>query len=108
MRNVEEKLQLAGATSPEARGARFVAVLCLAWPDGSRRCYRGEVEGRLVWPPRGARGFGYDPMFLPDGQDRTFGEMSAEEKHGQAAWQHGPLSHRARALARFVAEELES
>lgn len=107
MRNIEEKLQLAGATGPADRRGRFVAVLCLAWPDGSRRTYRGEVEGTLVWPPRGTRGFGYDPMFQPDGHERSFGEMSAEEKHGLAVWQDGPLSHRARAFTRFASAELQ-
>lgn len=106
MRNVEEKLQIAGASGPDERSARFVAVLCLAWPDGERRLYRGEVEGTLVWPPRGERGFGYDPMFQPEGHERTFGEMSADEKHGFAVWQDQPLSHRARAFAQFAAAEL--
>jgi len=106
MRNIEEKLQIAGAATPEQRRGRFVAVLCLAWPDGTRVLHRGEVDGVLVWPPRGDRGFGYDPMFQPDGHDRTFGEMSAEEKHGLAVWQDGPLSHRARAFTLFAASEL--
>lgn len=105
MRNIEEKLQIAGASEPEQRGAQFVAVLCLAWPDGARTLYRGEVEGTLVWPPRGPRGFGYDPMFMPEGHERTFGEMTADEKHGLAVWQDGPLSHRARAFVRFAEAE---
>jgi XTP/dITP diphosphohydrolase len=101
MRLVEERLRAAGATTPSARRARFVAVLCLASPDGDARSWRGEVEGELVWPPRGDKGFGYDPMFKPEGNQRTFGEMSAEEKHG---WRPGatPLSHRARAFAAFA------
>jgi XTP/dITP diphosphohydrolase len=101
MRLVEEKLQAAGATKPDSRRGRFVAVLCLASPDGKTRSWRGEVEGELVWPPRGDMGFGYDPMFRPEGQERTFGQMSAEEKHG---WRPGaaPLSHRARAFAAFA------
>jgi XTP/dITP diphosphohydrolase len=101
MRLVEERLHEAGATSPDSRRAKFVAVLCLAAPDGDKRFWRGEVEGELVWPPRGNRGFGYDPMFRPDGYERTFGEMSAEEKHG---WRPGAeaLSHRARAFAAFA------
>ena len=103
MRVIEERLQAAGATTPDSRGARFVAVLSLAKPGGETREWRGEIEGTLVWPPRGTQGFGYDPMFLPDGETRTFGEMTAEEKHG---WRPGqtPLSHRARAFARFVAD----
>jgi XTP/dITP diphosphohydrolase len=101
MRNVEEALQLKGATGPDRRGACFVAALALAWPDAHVETVRGEVAGTLVWPPRGDKGFGYDPMFLPEGHDRTFGQMSAEEKHG---WRPGepdcvPLSHRARAFA---------
>jgi XTP/dITP diphosphohydrolase len=101
MRLIEEKLQAAGATTPGARRGRFVAALCLALPDGTTRSWRGEVEGELVWPPRGDKGFGYDPMFRPDGHQRTFGEMSAEEKHG---WRPGgkALSHRARAFAAFA------
>lgn len=107
MRNVEEKLQLAKAVSPEARTGRFVAVLCLAFPGGERRYYRGEVEGTMVWPPRGSIGFGYDPMFLPEGLERTFGEMSADEKHGWSAGRTDALSHRARAFALFAAAELQ-
>jgi XTP/dITP diphosphohydrolase len=105
MRLVEEQLQNENATTPVDRRARFVAVLCLATPDGRTRHWRGEVEGAIVWPPRGDEGFGYDPIFKPDGHDRTFGEMSASEKHG---WRppSDPLSHRARAFARF-ARDLE-
>jgi XTP/dITP diphosphohydrolase len=71
MRTVEEKLQSAGATTPERRRGSFVAVLCLAWPDGHKEFFRGEVEGQIVWPPRGTQGFGYDPVFQPDGHERT-------------------------------------
>ncbi|WP_375572231.1 RdgB/HAM1 family non-canonical purine NTP pyrophosphatase [Ahrensia marina] len=101
MRTVEEKLQAAGANSPDARRAKFVAVLGLIHTDGSEETFRGEVEGTLVWPPRGDKGFGYDPIFQPDGYDITFGEMVADEKHG---WTHGEstgLSHRARAFEKF-------
>ena len=98
MRNTQEKLFAAGATTPEARSGRFVSVLCLTWPDGYAEYFRGEVEGRLVWPPRGEKGFGYDPMFMPDGFDATFGEMEPAEKHGIGA----PLSHRARSFAKFA------
>jgi XTP/dITP diphosphohydrolase len=105
MRNVEEKLQAKGAVTPEQRRACFVAVLCLAWPDGDHRFFRGEVEGSLVWPPRGDKGFGYDPVFKPDGHELTFGQMPASEKHG---WEAGRgdlgLSHRARAFAKFAKE----
>jgi XTP/dITP diphosphohydrolase len=76
--------------------AHFVAVLALAWPDGDIALFRGEVAGSLVWPPRGDRGFGYDPMFLPEGGGaETFGEMDATWKHG--------ISHRARAFAKLAA-----
>lgn len=103
MRNVEEKLFATGATTPDRRKGRFVAVLCLCWPDGHAEYFRGEVDGTLVWPPRGDKGFGYDPVFKPDGYDMTFGEMPASEKHG---WEAGRgdlgLSHRARAFAKFA------
>ena len=85
-----------------ARTARFVSVLCLAWPDEHTEFFRGEVEGKVVWPPRGTQGFGYDPVFQPDGHARTFGEMSAEEKHGWKPGAAEALSHRARAFKRFV------
>ena len=76
------------------RSARFVAVLALAWPDGSLELFRGEALGRLVWPPRGERGFGYDAMFVPLGGSQTFGEMEPAEKH--------KISHRAHAFAKLV------
>jgi XTP/dITP diphosphohydrolase len=98
MRRVEDELQAAGAKAPDERTARFVAVMCLATPDGATETWRGEVAGRIVWPPRGTGGFGYDPIFVPDGHDRTFGEMSATEKHR--------LSHRARAFAAFARAKL--
>ena len=75
-------------------GASFVAALALAWPDGTVELFRGEVHGALVWPPRGDRGFGYDPMFVPLGGRQTFGEMEPAEKH--------KISHRARAFAKLV------
>ena len=101
MRLVEEKLHRANAKTPEQRRAAFIAALCLAWPDGSDQCFEGRVEGTLVWPPRGEKGFGYDPMFLPDGFERTFGEMDAEEKHGLPPRGRG-LSHRARAFLKLA------
>lgn len=91
------------ARNTSERGSYFVAVLCLAWPDGHIEYFRGETHGEIVWPPRGDAGFGYDPIFLPEGKDKTFGEMTAEEKHG---WKPGQeddgLSHRARAFALFA------
>jgi XTP/dITP diphosphohydrolase len=94
MQMIEDQLQKAGATEPAQRCARFVAVLALAFPDGRTETFRGEVEGHLVWPPRGPNGFGYDPMFVPEGRERTFGEMEGHEK--------AKLSHRARAFAAFA------
>ena len=106
MRQVEEKLQAAGAATPDKRTGRFVAVLCLAFPDGSTREFRGEIEGTIVWPPRGSLGFGYDPCFLPENETRTFGEMPSEEKHGWVPGQDTALSHRARAFRLFAREAL--
>jgi XTP/dITP diphosphohydrolase len=93
MRNVEEKLMAKCALTPAQRRAEFVCVLSLCWPDGRHREFEGRVQGSLVWPPRGSRGFGYDPMFLPDGFHVTFGEMGAEQKH--------LISHRARAFRKL-------
>lgn len=101
MRNVEEKLQALGATTQETRKCRFVAVLCLAWPDGETHFFRGEVEGVAVWPPRGEKGFGYDPMFQPEGFDITFGEMEPDQKHGWKPGEDKALSHRSRAFKLF-------
>ena len=98
MRTVEERLQAVGATTPDRRRAKFVAVVCFAEPDGEAEIFRGEVAGTLVWPPRGDKGFGYDPMFVPDGHDRTFGEIDAGDKDA--------ISHRARAIAAFAAKVL--
>ncbi len=108
MEKVEKALQDKGAVTGEQRTARFVSVLCLAWPDGHTETFRGEVEGRFVWPPRGTAGFGYDPVFQPDGHDRTFGEMTAEEKHGWKPGDAAALSHRARAFKLFVETGLEA
>ena len=106
MRAVEEKLQAAGATTPATRRGAFVAALALAWPDGEVRDFVGTVDGTIVWPPRGERGFGYDPMFQPDGHALTFGEMDEDQKHGRDVGV--PLSHRARAFALFAAALLPS
>jgi len=101
MKIVAEKLEAKGATTPDARRATFVAALCLAWPDGAAETFEGRVDGAIVWPPRGNRGFGYDPIFLADGCGRTFGEMSAQEKHGLPPRGRG-LSHRARAFLKLA------
>jgi XTP/dITP diphosphohydrolase len=74
--------------------AWFVCVLCLAWPDGHAECFEGRVDGSVAWPPRGANGHGYDPMFVPEGGALTYGEMDQGEKHA--------TSHRARAFAQLV------
>ena len=108
MEKTETLLRERGATEPGQRGGRFVAVICLAWPDGEAEYFRGEAEGTLVWPPRGDKGFGYDPVFLPQGHERTFGEMAAEEKHGWAPGQATALSHRARAFQKFARAKLGS
>jgi XTP/dITP diphosphohydrolase len=97
MQKVEDLLRAGGATSPDRRKAHFVSALCVAWPDGHAEEFEAHVDGTLVWPPRGTQGFGYDPMFLPDGHSRTFGEMPSEEKHGLPPRGLG-LSHRARAF----------
>ena len=101
MAMIENKLKQSGATAPSARKAHFVSALCVAWPDGHVEAFEARVDGALVWPPRGDRGFGYDPMFLPDGHDRTFGEMPSEEKHGLPPRGKG-LSHRARAFLKLA------
>jgi len=107
MQRIEDELRARGATTPGARRAHFVCALCVAWPDGHLEEFEARVDGTLVWPPRGTLGFGYDPMFLPDGFDRTFGEMSSEEKHGLPP--HGAgLSHRARAFLKLAQTCLEA
>jgi XTP/dITP diphosphohydrolase len=101
MQTVEDKLQAQGATTPESRKAHFISALCVAWPDDHLEEFEGRVDGTLVWPPRGEKGFGYDPMFLPDGHSRTFGEMTSDEKHGLPPRGLG-LSHRARAFVKLA------
>lgn len=88
-----EKVEAALAGKSDRR-AHFVCALALGWPDGHVEIFEGRVDGTLVWPPRGDRGFGYDPVFLPDGGALTFGEMDPDAKHR--------ISHRARAFALFV------
>lgn len=88
MARVERELARRGAAD---RRAWFVSALVLAWPDGHEELFEGRVHGALVWPPRGAHGFGYDPMFVPDGENRSFGELTRAEKQAH--------SHRARAFA---------
>lgn len=92
MEKVEAELQEIGAID---RSAKFVCALAVVWPDGHEEVFEGEVHGQLVWPPRGDRGFGYDPMFVATGETITFGEMDPAHKHG--------MSHRAAAVARLKA-----
>ncbi len=96
MRNVEEKLQAAGATLPAQRKGQFKCTLCVMWPDGEERYYEGVAHGQLVWPPRGALGHGYDPVFVPDGQPQTFAEMTHGKKNS--------LSHRGLALEKLLSD----
>lgn len=101
MAQIERLLQERGATTPDRRRAHFVSALCVAWPDDHLEEVEARVDGTLVWPPRGNAGFGYDPMFLPDGHNRTFGEMESIEKHGLPPLGLG-LSHRARAFVKLA------
>lgn len=96
MKIVEVKLKDKGATEPSQRKGSFNCTLLVRWPSGEERIFEGKAEGMLVWPVRGQLGHGYDPMFVPDGQDKTFAEMTAEEKN--------KLSHRAKALEKLVRE----
>jgi XTP/dITP diphosphohydrolase len=93
MRTVEDRLQALGPNV--SRSAHFTCTLALVWPDGSDAFFEGRVEGSLIWPPRGDRGFGYDPVFVPLGHTETFGEMDPDRKHA--------MSHRADAFAKLVA-----
>lgn len=94
MARVHAELTAAHALQPWR--AHFTCALVLAWPDGHTQAYEGQVHGRLVWPPQGSRGFGYDPMFVPDGHDHSFGEFDPALKHA--------ISHRAAAWAKLAAE----
>ncbi len=91
MQLVHDRLRESGAKD---RTAHFVCALAIAWPDGHAETFEGRVSGSLIWPPRGTLGFGYDPMFVPEGHSITFGEMQPSQKHA--------MSHRARAFAKFV------
>ena len=104
MARVERELGAIGAPPPWR--AHFISVLALAWPDGRVETFEGRVDGDLVFPPRGTAGFGYDPIFRPDGHARTFGEMSAAEKHGLPADGSLALSHRARAFQKLARASL--
>ncbi|WP_370931543.1 RdgB/HAM1 family non-canonical purine NTP pyrophosphatase [Bartonella sp. DGB1] len=102
MEKIEHKLREVSAISPKDRQASFISVLCLAWPDGKKLFFKGEVKGEIIWPPRGELGFGLDPIFLPEGEKRTFGEMSSIEKHSWRPGAVSALSHRAKAFKQFT------
>jgi XTP/dITP diphosphohydrolase len=106
MNKIQSLLVERSAKSAEQRRGHFVSALCVAWPDGHAEEFEATVDGTIVWPPRGTQGFGYDPLFKPDGHERTFGEMSAEEKHGLPPRGRG-LSHRARAFLKLAEACLE-
>lgn len=103
MARVECELTLRGATAPDQRRAHFVSALVIAWPDGEQALFEGRVFGEVVWPPRGDRGFGYDPIFQPEGLSTTFGEIESHAKHGIPADGSPGLSHRARAFQALAA-----
>jgi XTP/dITP diphosphohydrolase len=100
MARIERELQERGAPPPWR--AHFISVLAIAWPDDHLEIFEGRVDGRLVFPPRGTAGFGYDPIFIPDGHARSFGEMTASEKHGLPNDGSPALSHRARAFQKLA------
>jgi len=96
MQKVEDSLQSETSADGEIdRRASFVSVLTLAWPNGETVSFEGRVRGQLVWPPRGGNGFGYDPVFVPEGETETFGEMDPAKKH--------VISHRAVAFTKLKA-----
>ncbi|HEY1943464.1 MAG TPA: non-canonical purine NTP pyrophosphatase [Roseiarcus sp.] len=99
MARIQRELAARGAVAPWR--AHFISVLALAWPDGHVETFEGRVDGHLVFPPRGTAGFGYDPIFVPDGHARSFGEMTASEKHGIPSDGSLALSHRARAFQKL-------
>jgi XTP/dITP diphosphohydrolase len=101
MNKIQSLLVERGAKAAEQRRGHFVSALCVAWPDGHAEEFEAAVDGTIVWPPRGDKGFGYDPLFLPDGQTQTFGEMSSDDKHGLPPRGRG-LSHRARAFLKLA------
>jgi XTP/dITP diphosphohydrolase len=102
MNRIQTLLIERDAKTPERRRAHFIAALCIAWPDGHLEEFEGRVDGVVAWPPRGDKGFGYDALFRPDGFAQTFGEMSAQDKHGLPPNGLG-LSHRARAFVKLAA-----
>jgi XTP/dITP diphosphohydrolase len=106
MTRLHDELARRGHPTPGA-AARFVSALVVAWPDGHEELFEGRCPGVLAWPPRGAAGFGYDPMFVPKGHSRTFAELTSAEKHGVPPMGTG-LSHRARAFMALAAACLQA
>lgn len=100
---VQRELLARGAVTSEQRRSHFVSALVVAWPDGHLELFEGRVFGEIVWPERGTAGFGYDMIFQPDGERRTFGEMTSDEKHGIPADGSSACSHRARAFLKLAA-----
>ncbi len=107
MNRIQTLLIERGARAAGQRRAHFIAALCLAWPDDHVEEFEGRIDGVVAWPPRGDKGFGYDPLFRPDGFDVTFGQLTAVEKHGLPPQGQG-LSHRARAFVKLAAACLTS
>ena len=99
MKKVADAVTARNGWRDDGPRANFISILCLAWPDGFAQIFEGKVFGRLVWPARGGNGFGYDPMFVADGETKTFGEMEPVQKYA--------ISHRTRAFAEFKAECLD-
>ena len=99
MKRVADEISARNGWGPPEPQANFISVLCLAWPDGETRIFEGKVFGHLVWPARGGNGFGYDPMFVPEGAVKTFGEMEPADKYA--------ISHRTRAFAAFKTAMLD-
>lgn len=100
MRKLADEVTARHGWSAPGPKANFISVLCVAWPDGEHRLFEGRVDGHLVWPARGGNGFGYDPMFVAEAQQRTFGEMEPKDKYA--------ISHRTRAFAAFKRDCLEA
>lgn len=95
MQRVADELRLTGQANRPDNSAQFICALSLVWPDGHAETFEGQVSGSICWPPRGNRGFGYDPIFIPDGHEMSFAEMDPAAKHG--------MSHRADAFAQLLA-----
>jgi XTP/dITP diphosphohydrolase len=100
MQKVHDELKAKQDWNGEPLRANFISVLCLAWPDGETQLFEGKVYGHVVWPPRGGNGFGYDPIFVADGKEQTFGEMEPASKYA--------ISHRTRAFDHFKRAVLDA